>query len=128
MHNVDPFLSERKPPKPLTNIIGPPDDFDPARFPILARHWFAIAPAPINAASAALVVDPPFHRELEALCARGPRLPVEFLAELAIEHGIEHAIRKKLRRYLDISDAVLDVTEARQLPPMPLYAIQGGGP
>ena len=128
MHNVYPFLSERKPPKPLTNIIGPPDDFDPARFPILAKHWFMTIPAPINGRSAALVADPPFHRQLEALCAKGPRLPLELLAELAIEHGLEATIRKKLRRYLDIPDDALDLAGARQLPPLPIHAVHGGKP
>ncbi len=105
-----------------------PADFDPERSPIIARHFFGIEPASINGASAALVADPPFHRQLETLCARGPRLPVELLAELAIEYDIEAAIRKKLRRYLDIPDDALDLAGARQLPPSPIHAIHGGKP
>ena len=128
MDNVDPFLSERKSQKSLTHFIGPPDDFDPARFPILAKHWFRTTPAPINGRSAALVADPPFHHQLEALCARGARLPVELLAELAIEYDIEAAIRKKLRRYLDIPDDALDLAGARQLPPLTIHAAHGGQP
>ena len=87
-----------------------------------------LPPASINGASAALVADPPFHRALETLCARGPRLPVELLAELAIEYDIEAAIRKKLRRYLDIPDNALDLAGARQLPPSPIHAVHGGKP
>lgn len=80
----------------------------------------------VNGASAALVADPTFHRQLETLCARGPRLPVELLAELAAEHGLEVTIREKIRRYLDIPDEALDLTGARQLPPLPIHAVQGG--
>ena len=98
--------------------------------PVLHRNGIAGSPAPasINSASAALVADPPFHRQLETLCARGPRLPVELLAELAIEYDIEAAIRKKLRRYLDIPDDALDLAGARQLPPSPIHAVHGGKP
>lgn len=127
MTNIDHPALQHKTGKLPPHIFGLPDDFEPARFPIISRHWFGIDTAPIHAASAALVADPPFHRQLETLCVRGPRLPVEFLAELAIEHGLEVAIRNKLRRYLDIPDAALDVTGARQLPPPPLHTV-GGNP
>ena len=108
----------------MTYIPPPPANFNP----IIAQRWFGIEPASINGASAALVVDPPFHHQLETLCARGPRLPVELLAELAIEYDIEAAIRKKLRRYLDIPDDALDLAGARQLPPSPIHAVHGGKP
>ena len=105
-----------------------PRGFDPERSPIIARHFFGIEPASINGASAALVADPPFNRALETLCARGPRLPVELLAELAIEYDIEAAIRKKIRRYLDIPDDALDLAGARQLPPSPIHTVHGVKP
>ena len=107
---------------------GTPAEFDPARFPIISRHWFGIDPASINRASAVLVADPRFHHQVELLCARGPRLSVELLAELAIEHGLETTIRKKLHRYLDIPDDALDLTGGRRLPPPPIYAVHGGKP
>lgn len=100
-----------------------PAKFDPAHFPIISRHWLGIDPASINGASAALVADLPFHRQLEALCAKGPRLPMEFLAELAIEYGLEDVVRKKLRRYLDIPDEALDLTGGRRLPPPPIHEV-----
>ena len=102
-----------------------PADFDPLQYPILGRHWFGWRSG--GRASAALAADPPFHRQLETLCARGPRLPVELLAELAVEYGLEAAIREKIRRYLAIPDEALDLTGARQLPPLPIHAVQGGG-
>ncbi len=129
MYNITHPVLEHKVEKLPPHILGKtPADFDPKRFPIIARHWLGIEPTSINRASAALVADPPFHRQLETLCARGPRLPVELLAELAIEYDIEAAIRKKLRRYLDIPDDALDLAGARQLPPSPIHAIHGGKP
>ena len=110
------------------DAVDLPLGFDPERFPIIATHFFGIEPASINGASAALVADPPFHRALETLCARGPRLPVELLAELAAEHGLEATIREKIRRYLEIPDEGFDLTGARQLPPLPIHAIHGGEP
>ncbi len=105
-----------------------PADFDCQQYPIISRHWLGLDPTTVNGTSAALVADPPFHRQLETLCARGPRLPVELLAELAAEHGLEATIREKIRRYLDIPDEALDLTGARQLPPLPIHAVQGGEP
>ena len=107
---------------------GLPADFDCRRYPIISRHWLGLDPTTVNTASAALVADPPFHRQLETLCARGPRLPVELLAELAAEHGLEATIREKIRRYLAIPDDALDFTGARQLPPSPIHAVHGGKP
>ena len=75
---------------------------------------------PCGAACAALVADPHFRHQVELLCAKGPRLPAELLAEVAIEYGLEDAIRKKIARYLRIPDAALDVTGAREFPPLPL--------
>ena len=119
--NIDRLTCKCKPRPP-----GAPAGFNPARFPIISRHWFGIDPAPNNVASAALVADPPFHRQIEALCARGPRLPAEFLAEIAIEHGLETVVRKKLRRYLNIPDEALDLTGGHHLPPLPIHTVQGG--
>ena len=105
-----------------------PAEFNPAHFPIISRHWFGIDPTSSNRGTAALVADPWFHHQVELLCARGPRLPVELLAELAIEHGLEDVVRKKLRRYLDIPDDALDLTGGRRLPLPPIHAVQGGKP
>ena len=128
MHSVDQHTLEHKAQKPLTDAIGHPDVFYPERFPIISRHWFGISPAPTNATSAGLVVDPPFRRQIELLSAKGPRLPVELLAELAVEYGLEVVIREKIARYLNIPNAALDITGARQLPPPPLHTVQGENP
>ena len=110
----------------MDNIAPPASEITP----VLRSNGTAdgIKPASVNSASAALVADSPFHRQLETLCAKGPRLPVELLAELAIEYDIEAAIRKKLRRYLDIPDDALDLAGASQLPPSPIHAVHGGKP
>ena len=87
------------------------------------QHFFDIRPAPDNGASAALVADPHFRHQVELLCAKGPRLPAELLAEVAIEYDLEDAIRKKIARYLSIPNAALDVTGARDFPPLPMYGV-----
>ncbi len=88
-----------------------------------APHFFDIRPAPDNGASAALVADPLFRHQVELLCAKGPRLPAELLAEVAIEYDLEDAIRKKIARYLSIPNAALDVTGAREFPPLPMHGV-----
>ena len=82
---------------------------------------------PTSAAS--LVVDPDFCRQVDRLYRRGPRIIAELLAELAAERGLGTIIQQKLARYLNISDAALDVVPgARQLPPMPPHRTSGGQP
>ncbi len=76
-----------------------------------------------GAACAALVADPHFRHQVELLCAKGPRLSAELLAEVAIEYDLEDAIRKKIARYLSIPDAALDVAGARDFPPLPMYGV-----
>ena len=122
-HNINRAARKRK---PLSSEC--PDGFNPARFPIIARHIFGLEPPLNNGASAGLIADSRFGHEIELFHARGPRLTAELLADIATSYGLEGVGRKKVRRYLDIPDTALDVVGARQLPPLPLHAVQGGKP
>ena len=99
-----------------------------ARIKTLGRELYQPSDDRAFEYSAGLVADPRFRHQVELLCAKGPRLPAELLAEVAIEYDLEDAIREKIRRYLDIPDEALDLTSARQLPPLPIHAVQGERP
>lgn len=73
--------------------------------------------------AADMAADPYFCRQVQQLYQLGPRLPVELLAEVASDYGLEGAIRKKLKRYLDIPDAALDVAGARHFPPSAIHEV-----
>ena len=98
-----------------------PADFDCRRFPILAAHWFGWEP--IGAVAARVVQDIEFRRKAQRLHAKGPRLIAELLAELAASHSLGTVIDRSLDRYLALDDTALDITNGRELPPIPLHEV-----
>ena len=99
-----------------------PADFDPLQYPILGRHWFGFKP--IGAVAAEIVQDLTFRRKIKRLVAKGERAVGEILAELAADRNLATVIDEALDRYIDIDDAALDATGARDLPPAPLHAVE----
>ena len=98
-----------------------PADFDTNRLPIIARHWFGWEP--IGAVTARVVQDIEFRRKIQRLHAKGPRLIAELLAELAASYSLGTVIDRSLDRYLALDDTVLDITNGRELPPIPLHEV-----
>ena len=51
-----------------------PTDFDPADFPIIAKHIFGVSPfRPIGVVAAEVVADLKFRRQVERRCRLGAR-------------------------------------------------------
>ncbi len=65
-----------------------------------------------------------FRRRVTRLHARGPRVGVEFLAELGAARLIATIIDQMLDRYLGLADEALDATGARDFPPQPLHEVR----
>ncbi len=60
-----------------------PIGFDPAAFPILARHWFDAEPLhPIGPIAAEIVASPRRQQAAQHLYSLGPRPVLEALAEV----------------------------------------------
>ena len=101
-----------------------PTDFYTNQLPIIARHWFGIEPfRPVGELAAEIVCDIRFRCRIERLHAMGPRLFAEMLAELAASHSLGTAIDRSLDRYLALDDTALDITNGRELPPVPLHEV-----
>ena len=88
----------------------------------------AINPPSFGAACATLAADPQYRRQVNNLHRQGPRPVGELLAELGFEHGIKAEIDAKLSRYARVSDLALDLTGARQFPPVPIHQVYGSQP
>ncbi len=114
-HHIIHRAAKSKPPQPahhdLVDTDEIPADFDPTASPILAEHWFGI------------VANVRSRRNLERVHGNGVRLVGELLDEIAREYGLGSVIDKKLENYAALSDKVLNVTDARDLPPLPLYEV-----
>ena len=127
MPYIAPLASERKYPAPapdVGDVADLPVGFEPRRYPIISRHVFGIDPAhAIGRAAAALVADLRFRNKVVVLIAMGDRPVVEMMAELVVTHGLEAAVDQLLDKYLELDDGALDVTGARDLPPLPLHEI-----
>lgn len=72
---------------------SPPLDFDPTQLPILARHYFGVAPV----ADPNVLRDLRFRRDVARLHKLGPRPLYELLAEI----GRQHQCRAKVYGALD---------------------------
>lgn len=78
----------------------------------------------LSATAAEIVADLAFRLRIRRLHARGPRLIAELLAELAAERLLLTDIEERLDRFLAITDAALNRTGGRELPPLPLHAVR----
>ena len=103
---------------PASNL---PPDFDPERFPIIARHFFGWRS--VGDIAARVIQDIEFRRKAQRLHEKGPRLIAELLAELAANHGLGTVIDRSLDRYLALDDTALEILNGHELPPIPLHEI-----
>lgn len=78
----------------------------------------------IGSVAAEAVADLKFRHQVERLCAKGPRVVCELLAELGAERSIQTIIDEKVARYAAIDDAALDVIGGREFPPIPLHEVK----
>ena len=99
-----------------------PEGLDPVRHRIIATHVFGWRPVGVVAAQ--VVQDLAFRRKVQRLHAKGPRLVAELLAEIGAERSLTSLIEAKIEKYVDIDDAALDATGARDLPPAPLHEVE----
>ncbi len=67
-----------------------------------------------------------FRRNVERLCEHGPRVVGAFIAELAARRSIRSEVEAQLERYADLTPEAVAVTDAGDLPPNPMTAIDGG--
>ncbi len=109
MINVIAFPRKHKPKVPDQPS---PVDFDPADPPLVGPLCVAI------------VADLRYHRKVERLHSKGPRVVAEFLAELGADRLIATIIDQMLDRYLALPDEALDATGARDFPPVPNHGMR----
>ena len=110
MINVIAFPRKHKPKVPDQPS---PADFDPADPPL------------VGPLCAEIVADLRYHRKVERLHSKGPRVVAEFLAELGADRLIATIIDEMLDRYLALADEALDTTEACDFWPAPIHLTHG---
>jgi len=79
---------------------------------------------PIGSVAAETFADLKFRRQVERLCAKGPRVVGELLAELGAERSIQTIIDEKVARYAAIDDSALDVIGGREFAPILLHEVK----
>ena len=97
-----------------------PAGFDPAAYPIIARHIFGVEPFP----TAMVVADWRFRRQCQRLHALGDRATAEFLAELGTERSIMTLIDTKLTRYAALDPEALEVAGGDGFWPVPIHGVK----
>ncbi len=98
-----------------------PADFDPAAFPILARHFFGIEPLhPIGPIAAEIVANPRRQRAAEHLHNLGPRPVLEALVE--VEAGAD--LDRVLADFAQLEPETVRQLGGAQFWPAPLREIR----
>ena len=97
-----------------------PAGFDPAAYPIIARHIFGVEPFP----TAMVVADLRFRRQCQRLHALGNRAMTEFLAEIGAERSIMTLIDLKLDRYAALDPEALEATGGDSFWPAPIREVR----
>ncbi len=111
------------------------------QFPIIAAHFFGVAPAANDADDPVLAahyfgVDPiandadtpalrdlRFRRHVELLHRRGPRALLEFLTAVGVERSITTFLEDEISAFADLDPDALAALGARGLPPTPLHRV-----
>ncbi len=96
-----------------------PIDFNPARMPILAQHWYGVTPLrPIS--QVAMVADLRFRRQVEHLHRLGPRAIGELLCEVAGGKDLDRA----LEPYQRLTPDLLKALGGNRFPPVPIHEVR----
>ncbi len=102
-----------------------PADFDPAAYPIIARHFFGIEPRrSTTVVTADAVADLRFRRRVARLHRLGPRATAELLAEIGAERAIQTVIDKKLATYVSIEPEILEAAGGDEFWQPPLHGVE----
>ena len=110
-----------------------PYDFDPRRWPIIAKHVFGITSIndndvmrvqPVGPIAAEIVADIRFRHHVEYLHRLGPRAVGELLAEIGAERGIRTVIDDKIAQYAELDPATVTTTGADDFWPAPLTEVR----
>ena len=98
----------------------PPADFDPAEYPIIARHWYGIAPLhPIGKVAAQFVADRRRQRQFEHVTRLGSRAVGELVYEVAAGEDLDHA----LDAYERLTPDLLKALGGDRFPPVPIHEV-----
>ena len=85
-----------------------PAGFDPAVYPILARHWFGVEPRrSADMIEADVIADLRRQRHVRKLHRLGPRVLDELLVEIGAERSITTIIERKIERYAGLDPEAL---------------------
>ncbi len=97
-----------------------PVDFDAAEHPILAVHWFGLAPLrPIGQIAVEALSSLRRHRQFEHLHRLGPRATEELVIEVVNGADLDHA----LEAYQRLTPDLLEATGGDRFPPAPIYEV-----
>ncbi len=110
-----------KPRRSIGALDSAPADFDPAANPILAQHWYGIAPLhPIGEVAAQLVADRRRQWQFEHVTRLGPRAVGELLYEVADGGDLDRA----LAAYERLTPALLKTLGGDRFPPVPIHEVR----
>ncbi len=108
----------------LSGANTTPTNFDPARHPIISRHWFGVEPLrSIGQIAAEVVADLRFRRKVIRLHRQGPRAVGEFLAELGADRGIATVIDQKIDTYVELGAGALEAAGGDEFWQPPLHGV-----
>ena len=108
----------------LSGANTTPTNFDPARHPIISRHWFGVEPLrSIGQIAAEVVADLRFRREVQRLHRLGDRVLGELLAHLGAKHSIQTSIEQTVEHFTEIDSEVLQATGGDDFWQPPLHGV-----
>ncbi len=97
-----------------------PVTFNPAKYPILAAHWFGLAPLhPIGPIPVEAPASLRRHRQFEHVHRLGPRAIEEMAVEIANGEDLDTA----LEAYQRLTPELLEATGGDRFPPAPIYEV-----
>ena len=98
-----------------------PVDFDAADHPILAAHWFGLAPlCPIGQIAVEAPASLRRHRQFEHVHQLGPRA----IEELAVEVANGEDLDRALSAYDRLTPEMLKATGGDRFPAQPIHVVE----
>ncbi len=98
-----------------------PVDFNAAEHPILAAHWFGLAPLrPIGQITVEAPGSLRRHRQFEHVHRLGPRA----VEELAVEVANGADLGRALEAYQRLTPELLETTGGHRVPPAPIHVVR----